>query len=646
MILVKIEELGVEMVKTEAVKLSFHDIERWFRRGVTMLVGSWISSCGPFEPPGATLPDGGSWNGIIWQQFFGSRTIEASAPLDQLRNDFRQLPFEALMQCYQDRGEIRSELQHLYGGWAHNRIHEALVNALAMRRIQSIITTNYDLGLDHCLRPEQRIATVYDQSTFETYRLLHSSGYAPYYKIHGTALEQCERSIICDLGSEKRLTGWRFELLQECLQERTLIVVGYSGRDFDICPDLSWRTAQAETVWFARDPDKLSPMARQLLERRGGTVIYGDGIIFLEKLFGQQIEVESGANREPPKLALNPRLLPDWRLRVLNWMAAGTLVLSYIDDFFGSETEKCELRAAAYSHIGRYRDALRVYSRALRISQFNLDVRARLELEMSGAQLIYGSYIRSTLTLLRARHTISLMLRTRSRRAAETSWLRPRELSISQCRARREIIARLHELEMVIYMRFMEIAQSIGLELAAKCCRLAAKRPYAQARAILECAGVHERLQALQHNAERLGIAKAYGMALPIDPGYGNLGLPSMEVIAQRDRLRKTPDPWAEKDVDTAQECLRKAECYGWEHEAWKFAWLLKWHSPETPHTTYNELFRSHFKKVQMPFFASIISLRRNCGIIDTSKMGSAVAIYAACIRAALTRYLFVPIQR
>ncbi len=622
------------MVPIDVASLTRADVGRWFQRGVTMLVGSWISSCGPFEPPGATLPDGSSWNSIISQQFFGPPTAGASSDgLEQLREDFRQLPFEALMQCYQDREELRSVLQGLYGGWAHNGIHELLVNNLAMRQIRSIITTNYDLGMDHCLRPEHKIAAIYDKKTFVDYGALRSSGYAPYYKIHGTVLDNCERSLVCDLGSEKRLIGWKLELFQECLHDRTLIIVGYSGRDFDICPDLSWRTTQAETIWFCRDPAELSPMAKQLIDRRGGTVVYGEGIKFLERLFGQEIDAESAINRDEPKLALNPCLLPDWRLRVLNWMAAGTLMLSHLDDFVGSDSEKYEFRAAACGHIGKYRDAVGMYARALRIPRASSEARAKLQLSMSGAWLIYGAYVRSWLTLLRARHRISTMLRTGS--GYPSSLRRVKKLSLRLCRAHQDLLGRLHELEMVIYMRFMEIAQSFGLELIARHCRLSAGRPYGQARAILERAGSHERLQALQHNAERLGIAKSGGMALPIDPGYDNLGLTCMEVIAQRDRLRETPDPWTQRDRDKAEQCLKKAEYYGWRHEAWKFAWLLMWHSRERPRKDYKEQFQSNFRQVQMPLFASIFTLRRNCGIVDSSTLRRSGAIYLACISAA-----------
>jgi hypothetical protein len=69
-------------------------------------------------------------------------------------------------------------------------------------------------------------------------------------------------------------------------------------------------------------------------------------------------------------------------------------------------------------------------------------------------------------------------------------------------------------------------------------CRRGAQIRYVKTKDYLERCGAHGRLQALEHHAERLGIAKVEGLALRIDPGYRNLGLASMHVIAQRDRPR------------------------------------------------------------------------------------------------------------
>jgi hypothetical protein len=204
----------------------------------------------------------------------------------------------------------------------------------------------------------------------------------------------------------------------------------------------------------------------------------------------------------------------------------------------------------------------------------------------------------------------------------------------------------MHELQMVIYMRFMEIAQSFGLEYIAERCRRTARRPYGQARAILERSGSHERLQALHHNAERLGIAKSDGLALPIDPGYGNLGLTSMDVIAQRDRLRRVKDPWSPEDLSTAKRCLKKAEYYGWHHEAWKFSWLLMWHSPERAIANYRAQFRLYFKQTQKPAVTAILSLRRNCGVVDSSTLRKSAAVCLACALAALGLERFIRIPK
>jgi tetratricopeptide (TPR) repeat protein len=610
--------------------LGSDQIEQWFRRGVVLLVGSWISSCGPFVPPDTTpLPHGVSWNKTIWEQFFGWSCPEH---LRQLSDDFKQLPFEAIMQCYQGRSELRSLLRRLYGGRAHNNLHDLLVTALGTRRIQRLITTNYDLGLDDCIRPAHRIATIHDQATCAAYRALADEQYAPYYKIHGTALEGHEDNLVCDLGSERRLTGWKADLLQDCVRDRTLLIVGYSGRDFDLCPELTWRTRQAETVWLTYHRDDLSPMARQLLTQRQGVAVVGHGKTFLEKVFEQPLSMKPGTD-QPPAMTLQRSLIADWRLRLLNWMAAGELVEPYLDDFVGTEAEKAELRASIQGHLARYRDAARTYAEALKTRRITPGDKARLELGKAGAWFIYGAYLRSLIALSQAHRIIATMLKEE-----DLSRLRkhPSKLSRRICQAHQDLLGRLHEAQLVIYMRFKELTESVGLRPLANYCLLRARRRYGQAKAILERSGAHERLQAVQHNAQCLGIERRDGLALPIDPGYGNLGLTAMEVIAHRDHLRAMKDPWSSEDRSLANECLRKADYYGWHHEAWKFCWLLMWHTPRSDAAQYLAPFRFHFARVQKPLLATIFSLRRNCGIVDASTLRKSFAIYAACTMAAL----------
>jgi len=148
-------------------------------------------------------------------------------------------------------------------------------------------------------------------------------------------------------------------------------------------------------------------------------------------------------------------------------------------------------------------------------------------------------------------------------------------------------------------MKVAQIASSFHLRWVAASLRQRSRALYRDTRSYLEDLGAHGRLQALEHNAERLGLAEGDGLALPTTIGFYNLGLAGMNSIAQRDHLRNQRTPWSPEDVAVARTCAERAECYGWHHEAWKFRWLLSRHGPSAARVGELQRFRDEFEKIQ-----------------------------------------------
>jgi hypothetical protein len=535
-----------------------------------------------------------------------------------LKGDFLRLPFEALMECYRDRSEVRSILCALYGKRSHNPVHECLVGALRDGRVQGIITTNYDLSLDDCVGDNEDISVIYDKVTCEKHydRLATGFGSLPYVKLHGTALSGHEQELVCDLSSEGRLRGWKESLFHRLLKDRTLIVMGYSGRDFDICPELAWSTRQTRIVWLEYRADLLQPMAKNVLTARGGTLIEGDLLDFLSILLRQRPNVVTTRSSIRPELLFKSDLIPDWRVRLIDWLAAGELGLTCVDDLVGQPEEKSEMQAKMLGHAAKYRDAAAVLQRSATGARVTREARIRLLIGAAAAWFIYGGYLRSARLYCQARRLI---------------W---REL-----RRNKDLLTRLHEYEVMVYMRLAQIAEQSNTRWFVERCRKRARTRYFKTKDYLERCGAHGRLQALEHNAERLGIAKLEGLALPIDPGYRNLGLAAMHVIAQRDRLRATRDPWSTADVKLAVDCTRKADEYGWQHEAWKFSWLLFWHDNPPRRQKHWKRFCLHFKRTQCPAGAgTLLQLRRNAGQVDTSTGWKRLRLWLWIVRASSAR--------
>jgi hypothetical protein len=87
-----------------------------------------------------------------------------------------------------------------------------------------------------------------------------------------------------------------------------------------------------------------------------------------------------------------------------------------------------------------------------------------------------------------------------------------------------------------------------------------------------------------------------------------------MDVITKRDWMRSGEmTPLKER---IALCCIRKAEQYGWEHEAWKFHWILLWRGDRRNRRLHLIGWWKHFKKTQYPplgrLFQVIVNLPRS----------------------------------
>jgi hypothetical protein len=78
-------------------------IDDWREKGIVFLVGSYVS----VFPP-TNLPFGWEVSQALWQKIF------TKSDLSFLGKDLDEIPFEAIMQCYPNRGAIRHIIRKLF----------------------------------------------------------------------------------------------------------------------------------------------------------------------------------------------------------------------------------------------------------------------------------------------------------------------------------------------------------------------------------------------------------------------------------------------------------------------------------------------------------------------------------------------------
>lgn len=216
---------------------------------LTILVGSAISK---FPP---TLLATG-WEAateirrLLLEELIPEATRDG-ARREHLKWCIEEFPFESVMAGL---ARVRSPavadslIRELFSAGAHNPAHEMLAQLMLERTALAVsgdpplvvVTTNYDCGIetacDH-LAKGNCIDARYHRVVRKEDQLARARGSSVLYKIHGSV--DCDVAMVYTHEQEARLESWRYRLLRNWVDGRTLLILGYSGRDLDVCPALN-----------------------------------------------------------------------------------------------------------------------------------------------------------------------------------------------------------------------------------------------------------------------------------------------------------------------------------------------------------------------------------------------------------------------
>jgi hypothetical protein len=551
-------------------------IEMWRDAGIVFLVGSFVSTFAPTNLPTGIATTKALWNRIL-----------RSSDQDCLGKDFADLehvPFEAIMQCYPKQSAVKPIIQKLYCEAGPNEVHRRLVSSLQSGTAKGLITTNYDLAFDSVLQGNPDVITIVDDLGLASFRTATSRLAAPpsvFFKIHGTAAVGYSNTIVCDLNAEGWLKPWKRELLREMVYGRALILIGYSGSDFDLCPELAEFTKQAHTVWLQHKPGQARPNSRRVLDRTGGIAVIGDLVEFLERILNEKIKLPTSETREVDLSVFDTTLTDEWRVNLLSWIACPSLLLRSIKDLTSCESS---LRLAVYAHSGRYGDAVCELERESQSPKSSVEQGFRRRIHLAGAKFIYGQHLRG--------------------------WRMLNEVSkeLSADSASEDLRTLVIEVRMMMYMRGAQIARALRLDRLLVHIQKVADSLYSEALTTLQQLGEWGRLEALQQNAERIGVARSDALPLPTRSGYNSLGLISMHAIVERDWIRSGSWRLTSEQERRALRNQEQATRYGWHHEAWKLSWILlfRGHSKKWLHL---RIWNQHFWATQYPPFSRLFQL-------------------------------------
>jgi len=260
---------------------SFIQEPKW--KGITLIVGSAISL---FHP--TSLLSGQRLSAIIVEFLWSQSRVGYD---EDLKKYILNIPFEYLCEYCPDRSKLRNILVSEFYPRAPNDIHKAIASLVRANLIKHIITTNYDTCLEELLPNGNPLKHVVIE---EEARLLNDSDRV-LFKIHGSASAEYQGSMVFSLRQEGVLADWKRAVLRKIVNNNVLLVVGYSGLDFEVCPEIPL-ASPAFVIWndlgkgqYTRKQELFSVNAWRVLTRTEGVALLGDLRDLFSQLLGDQI---------------------------------------------------------------------------------------------------------------------------------------------------------------------------------------------------------------------------------------------------------------------------------------------------------------------------------------------------------------------
>jgi hypothetical protein len=557
--------------------LTSADMRRLTAQGsVTLFLGAGVSNWQP-----TNLPTGGDFTCGVFDVLFDTAGMPPvrGKDLDDLQRSFGSLPFEMLLQRCPTQSTLRGALAEMFSVDTANPVHAAVSALAASGVVHSIVTTNYDLALDTALRDAGAPLRPIVRKT-----LLSSRGERIYFKIHGSADDP--ETLVYRLLLESRLKPWKREILASCVEGRHLLLIGYSGADFEICPELA-HMMPATILWNFLEPASAagSPGYRQVCRHQHkATPLFGDMRMLLG-LLGTAVTAAPGPNCRPEvarrlsSLFTSDELLL-WRARVLNTIGLCRLAeqtLAVASPHTNPNIEVLYEYAQTLFQRGAYADAAAAYLRVAEATA-GTDLSSSSRLSASEALRCYGSVGRSGWQVRR-------VARDMARRPPGDRRLHARLLRRSLWRLRG------------IY----RLAQLIRLRPVVRWIRLRVTAVLMRAADTASETGDWMGMQSLRREAEHFDAFPACfaGMGAFAPPagqdGYAHLGFRGGLLVDRVDRAARSPDSIS---IPELAESLELADRLGCHPVAWKLAVLLRRADPSRA-AKHTAAFRHHFSNCQ-----------------------------------------------
>lgn len=554
--------------------LSIPDLRSlWSGNELVLLLGSGISLWSPTNlPTGKDLKDG-----IFAAVFRDELGRPISSPEKQLADLYSPLPFEVVNSRCPDTDRLRALLAKLFLVFTPNPVHRLIAELAEDESVHSIITPNYDCALDQALadayqgKVARKIGDIHRIFADTDVPNNHSSQTRTYLKLHGSADDASLRSLVFHLNQEGMLNLWKRDVFRRLIRGRAVLIIGYSGTDFDITPEIP-HAEPSIVIWNRRDwdEDDVHPNPVAVANKIPTVFLIGDMRKVLSRMF-RPVQADFGTfdldfeEMLRGEFTLLERQI--WRVRLLNSLTFNTLSLSEIEKLKQVkhdphlEAELLSEFAGASASFGRYRDAALAHEQAAR----TLETSIGNEEQSLGQLLLASDAWRSHGHFIRA-------FRLHRRASRRLNRLQLASSSLEAAFLRNEALLLLPLYELLSTLRLGPLANKV---------QSLASETIQEASQIYRELGEWYPLQQLRLWSERFDLDPEVTTVFdeyrtyPSLEGYIQLNFPMGRMMAFRHGIRLGRIPISAESASQAESLALEAKQLGITPEVWKLH-LLK----------------------------------------------------------------------
>jgi len=225
-----------------------------------------------------------------------------------------------------------------------------------------------------------------------------------YFKIHGSADDRNGETLVFALSQESRLPEWKRALLYRIFKQHPfLLIIGYSGSDFEICPELS--SMPIEHIFWNIRGDEPSLNAKRLSQYKTIHFLKGDMRDLLTTVTGSTVCAEREKSHHllsKFRTQFTERELMQWGaflLYKMGFLLPAFRICTHLEDHRLTVADRIDvlrLKARLYFHLGKYKKAGRLYSSLAEESKgVNSILQAESLMDASAAYKCYGNMNKS-----------------------------------------------------------------------------------------------------------------------------------------------------------------------------------------------------------------------------------------------------------